>query len=184
MHDQSNEDFYGRPVEMSGGFYPRLASPNIIFHPNSTRGPVLLASLGKALGRGLVGYTSPLPSRPPPTRGMRQWRGAWGRPSPAPPYKLELAPYQSLPPAPPRKACSRGDDDPAAALPMSSPLLPGDERRGPQRAASPANGEREGWGWPGLAVGVTCGGWQVCQGKGGFHTGSELPPVGVRPPAQ
>ena len=155
------------------------------FIPIPLRGPVLLASLGKALGRGLVGYTSPLPSRPPPTRGMRQWRGAWGRPSPAPPYKLELAPYQSHPPAaPPRKACSRGDDDPAAALPMSSPLLPGDERRGPQRAASPANGEREGWGWTGLAVGVTCGRWQVWQGKGGLHTGSELPPVGLRPPAQ
>ena len=107
--------FTARPVDSTRRLL--LAKSNVSSQNHS------ITSLGKALGRGLVGYTSPLPSGPPPTRGMRQWRGAWGRPSPAPPYKLELAPYyQSHPPAPPRKACSWGDDDPAAgALPMSSP---------------------------------------------------------------
>ena len=106
------------------------------------------------------GFHLPLQSGPPPRRGMRQWRRAWGRPSPAPPYKLELAPlYQSHPPAPPRKACSRGDDgDPAAAALPTMSSSPRVTRRWPQSAASPANGEREGWVWPGLAVGVTCGG--------------------------
>ena len=146
---------------MSGGFKPRPTPCQIqYFIPI----PLLVTSLGKALGRGLVGYTSPLPSRPPPWWGMRQWRGGWRRPSLVPrPTNLNL--HQSHPPAaPPRKACSWGDlDDPAAAagLPMSSPLLlPGADERGEGRSAQPPRpmGSSKGgvgrdWRWGSRASG-------------------------------
>ena len=120
-------------------------------HPNSTPRPRYVT--WESPWAWVSGFHLPLQSGPPPRRGMRQWRRAWGRPSPAPPYKLELAPHQSHPPAPPRKACSCGDGDPAGAPPLPIRVICDERERGPQRAASPTNGEPEGWVWPGLAVG-------------------------------
>ena len=120
-------------------------------HPNCTPRPRYVT--WESPWAWVSGFHLPLQSGPPPRRGMRQWRRAWGRPSPAPPYKLELAPHQSHPPAPPRKACSCGDGDPAGAPPLPIRVICDERERGPQRAASPTNGEPEGWVWPGLAVG-------------------------------
>ena len=50
LHEQSNEDFYSRPVEMSGKFYPRPARTNQMFLLKSTW--AWLRHLGKPLGVG------------------------------------------------------------------------------------------------------------------------------------
>ena len=144
--------------------------------------PGVDTSLGKALGRGLVGYTSPLPSRPPPSRGMRQWRGGWGRPSLPRPTNLNLhhstSPTHQLHPEKPAVV----ETEILQELPRSPSVSSVTRERGPQRAASPTNGEPEGWVWPGLAGGSRAG--QVCPGKGGGRLPACREPTSRTTPAR
>ena len=135
-------------------------------HPNSTPRPRYVT--WESPWAWVSGFHLPLQSGPPPRRGMRQWRRAWGRPSPAPPYKLELAPHQSHPPAPPRKACSCGDGDPAGAPPLPIRVICDERERAAARSLPDQWGAR-GLGLAGIGGGGSRAG-QVCPGKGGGPT--------------
>ena len=147
LHDQSNEQFL------------RLSCGNIRWnHPiaNIMSIPIPLAgldtSLGKALGRGLVGSTSRYSLGLLPG-GECGSGGELGGDPPLPrPTNLNLhrtSPTHQLHPEKPAVV----ETEILQELPRSPSVSSVTRERGPQRAASPTNGEPEGWVWPGLAVG-------------------------------